>query len=124
MLERYKQEESLETTAAGPKVGYTIGYLINQSKQEQQTTCQPLLAAAEKKVDDAAVDAEAKERIYDDAREELRDLIDDGADESDIEDARDDMEKAKKAYEDALAAKYTAQDELVDARVQCASYLT
>ena len=123
MLEKYKAEET-PIVDSGAKVGYTVGYLIEQSKQEQAATCQPLLDAAQKKVDDATMEAEAKEKIYDKARDKLRELIDEDADQDDIDDAREDVDRAKKNYEDQLAAKYTAQDELVQVRVQCAGYLT
>lgn len=118
VLEQYKENPA---QTAGPKVGYTIAYMLNQSKAQQAITCKPLLEAAEKKVADAEAAVKAKDAAYEKASEKLNELAD--ADE-DTSAARDAAEAAKKAYEAALAAKYKAQDDLVKVRIQCAGYLT
>jgi len=118
MLEQYKQNT---TIAAGPKVGYTIAYMLNQSKTQQGVTCKPLLEAAQDKVTDAEAAVKSKNAAYEKASEKLNEVMDTDEDDSS---ARDDVEAAKKAYETALAAKYKAQDDLVKVRIQCAAYLT
>jgi len=118
VLEQYKQSP---TQTAGPKVGYTLAYMLNQSRTQQGITCKPLLEAAQKKVTDAEAVVKAKDAAYEKASEKLNELED--ADE-DTSSARDAVEAAKKAYESALAAKYKAQDDLVKVRIQCAGYLT
>lgn len=119
VLEQYKQSPTTQT--AGPKVGYTIGYMLNQSRTQQGITCKPLLEAAQNKVTDTEAAVKAKNAAYEKASEKLNELED--ADE-DTSAAKDAVEAAKKAYEAALAAKYKAQDELVKVRIQCAGYLT
>ena len=119
VLEQYKQQNN--TLASGPKVGYTLAYMLNQSKAQQGATCKPLLDAAQKKVTDAEAAVKAKDAVYEKASEKLNEVADANEDTSA---ARDDVEAAKKAYEAALAAKYKAQDDLVKVRIQCAGYLT
>jgi len=119
MLEQMQNTESTETSdISGDKVGYSIYYLVEQRKKEAEQTCQPLVDAAQKKLDDAEAEVAAKKEDYEDARDELDDAMD-AEDEDAIEDARDDVEKAKKAYEAALQAKFDANDELVQARLNC-----
>lgn len=122
MLEQYKEQPT--TVSTGSKTGYTIAYLINQSKAQQAVTCEPLLDAAEDRLANAETTVKSKLEIYEAASDKLNELMDEDAAEDEIDDAREDMEKAKKAYEEALTAKYAANDNLVKARVQCASYLT
>ncbi|MEM4264144.1 MAG: hypothetical protein QW666_04625 [Candidatus Woesearchaeota archaeon] len=121
MLEQYKQQT---TASTGPKTGYTINYLLNQSRTQQAATCRPLLDAAQKRLADAEAAVKSKFSLYEAASEKVNTLMDADADESKIDDARDDLEEAKKAYESALAAKYKASDDLVKIRIQCAGYLT
>lgn len=100
------------------KVGYSIQYLAEQQKIQAQQTCQPLVDAAQQKLDDAEAAVAAKKKAYDDARDDLDDALD--ADDDDaIDDAREEVAKAKDAYEDALNAKFDANDELVTARINC-----
>ncbi|MBW2986711.1 hypothetical protein KY333_05060 [Candidatus Woesearchaeota archaeon] len=107
------------TAVTSDKVGYSINYLIEQRKQQAEQTCQPLVDAAQKKLDDAEAVAESKKEAYDNARDDLDDAIDAEEDDDVIDDARDDVEAAKKAYEDALQDKFSANEDLVDARINC-----
>ena len=119
MLEQMQSDETTATpTASGSKVGYSINYLVEQRKKQAQETCQPLVDAAQKKLDDAEAEVAAKKEAYDDARDDLDDAID-AEDEDAIDDARDDVEQAKNAYEAALQVKFDANEELVDARIHC-----
>lgn len=106
------------TDVSSDKVGYSVNYLVAQHKLQAQQTCQPLVDAAQKKLDDAETAAESKKRSYESARDDLDDAIE-AEDDDAIEDARDDVEAAKKAYEDALSVKFAANDELVTARINC-----
>lgn len=116
------QMQSDDASAAadipGDKVGYSIQYLAEQQKIQAQQTCQPLVDAAQQKLDDAEAKVAAKKKTYEDARDDLDDAIE-AEDEDAIDDARDDVEAAKKAYEDALSEKFAANDELVTARINC-----
>ncbi|MBD3304335.1 hypothetical protein GF343_04255 [Candidatus Woesearchaeota archaeon] len=116
------QMQSNDTSAAadisGDKVGYSIQYLAEQQKIQAQQTCQPLVDAAQQKLDDAEAEVAAKKKIYEDARDDLDDAIE-SEDEDAIDDAREDVEKAKKAYESALSEKFAANDKLVTARINC-----
>jgi hypothetical protein len=119
MLEQMQSTESTGTSdISSDKVGYSIYYLVEQRKKEAELTCQPLVDAAQKKLDDAEAEVAAKKEDYEDARDELDDAMD-AEDDDAIDDARDDVEKAKKAYEAALQAKFDANDELVQARLNC-----
>ncbi len=109
---------SATTDVSSDKVGYSIQYLAEQQKILAQQTCQPLVDAAQKKLDDAEAEAEAKKRSYESARDDMDDAIE-SEDEDEIDEARDAVEKAKKAYEDALKVKFAANDELVTARINC-----
>lgn len=106
------------TDVSSDKVGYSMQYLAEQHKLQAQQTCQPLVDAAQKKLDDAETAAESKKRAYENARDDMDDAIE-SEDEDAIEDARDDVEAAKKAYEAALSVKFAANDELVTARINC-----
>ncbi|MBW3002306.1 hypothetical protein KY338_04045 [Candidatus Woesearchaeota archaeon] len=116
------QMQSDDTSAAegisSDKIGYSIPYLAEQQKIQAQQTCQPLVDAAQKKLDDAEAEVAAKKKAYDDARDDLDDAID-AEDEDEIDDAREEVAKAKEAYEDALSEKFAANDELVTARINC-----
>jgi hypothetical protein len=116
------QMQSSDTSVAADvpsdKVGYSIQYLAEQQKIQAQQTCQPLVDAAQQKLDDAEAEVAAKKKAYDDARGDLDDAID-AEDDDAIDDAREDVAKAKEAYEDALNAKFAANDELVTARINC-----
>jgi hypothetical protein len=116
------QMQSSDTSVAADvpsdKVGYSIQYLAEQQKIQAQQTCQPLVDAAQQKLDDAEAEVAAKKKAYDDARDDLDDAID-AEDDDAIDDAREDVAKAKEAYEDALNAKFAANDELVTARINC-----
>lgn len=100
------------------KVGYSLNYLIEQRKQQAEQTCQPLVDAAQDKLDDAEAEVALKKTEYEDAREDLDDAIESEDDDA-IDDAREEVEAAKKAYEDALQVKFDANEELVDARINC-----
>jgi len=114
------QEDDISAAAdvSGDKVGYTLKYLAEQKEKQAQQTCQPLVDAAQKKLDDAEAKVAAKKEEYEDARDDLDDAIE-AEDEDAIDDARDAVEEAKKAYEDALSEKFAANDELVAARINC-----
>jgi len=120
MLAQIQSGETTPSTTAvpGDKVGYSLNYLIEQRKQEAATTCQPLVDAAQKKLDDAEAVVASKKDDYEAARDDLDDAID-AEDDDAIDDARDEVEAAKKAYEDALQKKFDANEELVDARINC-----
>jgi hypothetical protein len=107
------------TAVANDKVGYSINYLIEQRKLQAEQTCQPLVDAAQKKLDDAEAIVASKKKAYENARDELDDAIDAEEDDDVIDDARDDVEAAKNAYEHALQDKFSANEDLVDARINC-----
>lgn len=118
MLAKIQTDSSDAIEVASDKVGYSVQYLVEQHKQQAQQTCQPIVDAAQQKLDDAETEAEAKKRAYEDARDDLDDAIESEDDDA-IADARDEVEAAKKAYEDALQTKFDANDELVTARINC-----
>ena len=118
MLAQMQNEPSAAEAVANDKVGYSLQYLAEQRAQEAQQTCQPLVDAAQKKLDDADAVVETKKKAYDLASDKLNAAID-SEDDSKIESARDTMEDAKKAYESALSAKFAANSELVTARIKC-----
>jgi len=118
LAQMQSNKTSATTDVPSDKVGYSIKYLAEQHKILAQQTCQPLVDAAQKKLDDAEAEAEAKKRSYESARDDLDDAIE-AEDEDEIDEARDAVTKAKKAYEDALKVKFAANDELVTARINC-----
>lgn len=118
MLEKLQSDSTATADVSSDKVGYSLNYLAEQRKIHAEQTCQPLVDAAQKELDDAEAEVAAKKKAYDDASDDLNDAMEAGNDDA-IDDARDDVEKAKKAYEAALQAKFDANDALVIARLNC-----
>jgi len=119
LAQMQNSDTAVDTTqVSDDKVGYSLNYLIEQRKQQAEQTCQPLVDAAQDKLDDAEAEVALKKKEYDDAREDLDDAIESEDDDA-IDDARKEVEIAKKAYENALQIKFDANEELVDARINC-----
>ena len=120
--EMLAQIQSGETAAVpavpSEKTGYSLNYLMEQRKKQAETTCQPLVDAAQKELDDAEAELALKREAYEKAREDMDEAID-GEDEDEIDDASDKLEKAQKAYDSAMQAKLDASSALVEARIKC-----